>query len=147
MLRAYPSVIEFRDSNGFSGVMLRPDHIARMPRPDDVIAPARFYIRIDYPLENPVKIAINEPNPVTRRRFIELVYREYSRLYQEDDESRTFPQQLTGSTPKDISEFLHGTPGVHGIYAHDLRDLALNDARLWHNNVYHLGVSTYFDSF
>lgn len=104
--------------------------------PDTVVAPANTKIRFTYPLKRHDLVVITEPAPITRRRFAEIVFREYARIYREEGETTKIP---AGYIPGMLNRVQ--TDGKYGIWGHVIGDLDLVQADL-KNGVYNLSVDS-----
>jgi hypothetical protein len=106
-----------------------PD-IGRMSDPDELVLPGGEYLLvIDYPVANPVEIPVKpeDPRGYTRAGIVREVSRAYRRLYEEEEETSTVkvipPEARKGTFNR------NETDGKHGIWGHDLRDLAV--VKVW----------------
>ena len=81
---------------------------------------------IDYPLDKPVEINIKSKlnNGFKKRELVEIVSREYNRIYKEEEEStkvKTIPlEEREGLINR------NQTDGKYGIWGHDIDDLDLS---------------------
>ncbi len=146
MDRHYPTHIAFEElphggdpedpEYASSSIHIESADTSYLRDPDTVVAPANIRIRFTYPLKVPETVTISDPGPITRQRFAEIVFREYARIYREEEE--------TSRTPADhIPGMLNRiqTCGKYGIWGHCLGDLDLVYADLV-NGVYQLSVDS-----
>lgn len=99
---------------------------------------------IDYPLNNPAIIEINNPNGFSRKDLILLISEKYKDIYKEEEASaktKTIPlQQRTGLINR------NQTDGKYGIWGHDLSDLGLSGIELYQNKEGQITISLQIES-
>ena len=142
----YPKVIEFKrvptpedladNYEPYCTSIADADH-RNIVDPDSIVAPASIKIRFSYPLTRKITIIVNEPAPITRSRFAQIIFQQYAKIYQEEDESTSItPGELPGMYNR------NHTNGKYGIWGHSIGDLDLVDATLSDSGVYNLAVDS-----
>lgn len=52
---------------------------------DEIVAPEKFIIIIDYPIKNPIQRVIVNKNPITRLELVRTICELYKKIYKEED--------------------------------------------------------------
>ena len=84
-------------------------------------------ILYDYPLKNPCTICTHFVGSITKKDLVELVSRSYHSIYQEEEE--TAPVKPVPPSKRILGHKRNETNGRYGIWAHDLRDLRLEECK------------------
>ena len=126
--------IEIRNQKGFENEIMpwvpikNPEKfIADLIDKDKIVVKQNDAVLvIDYPLENPIEIEIKseDSNGFKKSELIEIISREYKRIYQEEEDSaqiKTIPKNERKGV---INR--NKTNGKYGIWGHDIDDLVLS---------------------
>lgn len=94
---------------------------------DEIIIDSQNAILIiDYPIKNPVEINIKSKTQTgfSRKELVEIISREYNRIYKEEDESSAVTTIPKAERQSVLNR--NTTAGKYGIWGHDLDDLDLS---------------------
>ena len=89
-----------------------------------VISDNKVILIIDYPLTKEARFELTSNNGFTREQLVKQISEKYHQIYQEEETTAT-----TKTIPADKRTTLYNrnqTDGKHGIWGHDLADLALD---------------------
>ena len=98
-------------------------------------SPGVFYevrnicILYDYPLKNSCTICTHFNHSITKKDLVELISRNYHSIYQEEEESAQV--KPVPPSKRILGHKRNETNGRYGIWAHDLRDLRLEECKVY----------------
>lgn len=103
----------------------RANELVRLRDSDELVLPyARAFILFDYPLNNPaIREIATDGQGFTRRELVELIGKFYEEIYEEEERSANI-KTLPMNERKIMNR--NQTDGVHGIWGHDLADIAIS---------------------
>jgi tetratricopeptide (TPR) repeat protein len=86
-------------------------------------------ILYDYPLKNSCTICTHFVGSITKKDLVELISRDYHFIYQEEE--KTAPVKPVPPSKRILGHKRNETNGTYGIWAHDLRDLRLEECKVY----------------
>jgi Tfp pilus assembly protein PilF len=103
--------------------------IDKNKEPGDLYEVRNICILYDYPLKNSCTICTHFSHSITKKDLVEVISRNYHSIYQEEE--NTAQVKPVPPSKRILGHQRHETNGTYGIWAHDLRDLRLEECKVY----------------